>query len=91
MSVTSKALSSIKAGIKKSGYVYLIYDGNNLHVIRSDSSKVNRLNFNHLIGVYNGKAADIDIFDDINSFIEDYTKKQTSQSQRLNKQVGLAD
>ena len=87
--ITSEALNSIRKGIKKTGHVYVTYQHGALKVFRGDSPAINSINSNHLIGVYNGKADEIDIFDDITSFIESYQQEQNNQSKRLNKQMGM--
>lgn len=89
MNITDSTLNSVRKGIAVAGKVYISYNGRALKVTRADSSAADRINERHLIGVYNGKAPELDILKDINNFIEQYQQEQAEQSERLAQSMGL--
>jgi hypothetical protein len=89
MTIKAETLAKIKSGIESAGSVYILYNGE-LRVIRSNAPSILNINHNHLIGVYNAKAAEFDIFDDIITFIDEYNTRKNKQSRSLAKAVGMA-
>lgn len=84
----TEVVEKVRKEIKSGGSACIAFDGE-ISVIRGTSTKLDKINSNYVVGIYNGKSTDEEIIDDTIWFIEQYNEKQAAQSRRFAKAMGV--
>ncbi|HCC80390.1 MAG: hypothetical protein Tp185DCM00d2C31949971_46 [Prokaryotic dsDNA virus sp.] len=74
---------------KLKGSVLIAYVNGKVEVIRSDSTRIDSFTPDITIGVYNAKADESQILEDILHHIEQYERIKAEQSKRLDAALGV--
>lgn len=84
----TEIIEKARKEIQKGGSVCMAFSGE-IEAIRGTSSRLDTINPEQIIGVYNGKSTDDQIIEDTIWYFESRNKKQAEQSKRFAQAVGL--
>ena len=82
-------IQKYKRACKNGNSVWIAYIDGKVQVIRSDSTRIDRLTPDITIGVYNAKADESQILEDILHHVQQYERIKAEQSKRLDEALGV--
>lgn len=88
MNMDTSFLQKIATAHRGGKLAWLTYENEELKVYRGDSTAVDKLNPDTVIGVYNVKAEQSQIIDDAIHHIELYQREKAAQGRRLAEALG---
>lgn len=88
MSLDISFLKKIATAHRSGKLAWLTYENEELKVYRGDSTAVDKLNPDTVIGVYNVKAEQSQIIEDALHHIERHQREKAAQSRRLAEALG---
>lgn len=87
--MNKEIIDKYKRACKNGNSAWIAYIDGKVQVIRSDSTKIDRLTPDITIGVYNAKADESQILEDILHHVEQYERVKAEQSKRLDEALGI--
>jgi hypothetical protein len=87
--MNKEIIDKYKRACKNGNSAWIAYIDGKVQVIRSDSTKIDRLTPDITIGVYNAKADESQILEDILHHVEQYERVKAEQSKRLDEALGV--